>query len=162
MSWQVRRTTVEDWKDLRDTRLRSLNDAPDAFGATYDDQLGVPDATWKERAGTGRIVLAYNEASRPIGIIGSFRPSPTTTHLVMMWVAPDSRGAGIGAALVGVVVEQATQDAASHLHLWVTETNLAARKLYERLGFLYTGEREPLWSNETLDVVAMQLGISPA
>lgn len=157
MSWHVRRTTAEDWEDVRDTRLRSLKDAPDAFGASHDDQVAVPDSVWRERAGTGRIALAYDGGNRPIGIVGSYRASPTATHLIMMWVAPDRRGSGVAQGLVDAVVDQAVHcDAARRVHLWVTETNPAARRLYERLGFKDTGERVPLWSNETVDVLGMQ------
>jgi ribosomal protein S18 acetylase RimI-like enzyme len=41
------------------------------------------------------------------------------------------------------------------VHLWVTETNKPARRLYERCGFKPTGERQPLPSNPALGELAM-------
>jgi ribosomal protein S18 acetylase RimI-like enzyme len=44
---------------------------------------------------------------------------------------------------------------ATSVHLWVTETNKHARLLYQRCGFVLTGEREPLPSNPSLAEVGM-------
>jgi ribosomal protein S18 acetylase RimI-like enzyme len=42
------------------------------------------------------------------------------------------------------------------LLLWVTESNTAARKLYERCGFTLTGERQPLPSDPALPEIRMR------
>ena len=41
------------------------------------------------------------------------------------------------------------------VHLWVTETNAAARALYERCGFALTGEHQSLPSDPSVGEVAM-------
>ena len=44
---------------------------------------------------------------------------------------------------------------ATSVHLWVTETNKHARRLYERCGFSVTAERQPLPSNPAIGEVGM-------
>jgi RimJ/RimL family protein N-acetyltransferase len=45
----------------------------------------------------------------------------------------------------------------SRLYLWVTDTNRAARTLYERSGFKATGERQPLPSDPARSEIEMML-----
>jgi ribosomal protein S18 acetylase RimI-like enzyme len=77
-------------------------------------------------------------------------------HLVSMWVSPEARRAGIGRALVGTVTAWAATRGARTVELWVTESNHQARTLYERCGFDYTGGRQPLPSDPTLDELQMR------
>jgi len=72
-----------------------------------------------------------------------------------MWVRPQARGHGVGEALIAAVLEWAQARHARSVHLWVTEANKPARRLYERCGFKPTGERQPLPSNPALDELAL-------
>jgi ribosomal protein S18 acetylase RimI-like enzyme len=56
--------------------------------------------------------------------------------LVGMYVAPEHAKVGIGAALLRHAIEEARrQSGLEQLVLTVTETNVAARTLYEKAGF---------------------------
>ena len=66
---------------------------------------------------------------------------PGTVELIAMFVRPQARGRGVGAALINAVVGWAQQKDATSVHLWVTETNKHALRLYERCGFT-TPERQ--------------------
>jgi ribosomal protein S18 acetylase RimI-like enzyme len=72
-----------------------------------------------------------------------------------MWVRPQARGHGVGEALIAAVLDWARARQARSVHLWVTATNKAACRLYERCGFSPTGERQPLPSNRALGEVGM-------
>ena len=72
---------------------------------------------------------------------GGTDPEP---QLISMWVAPAERGRGIGAGLARAVMDWARSEGASSMTLWVADGNLAARRMYERLGFEATGEWAPM------------------
>jgi ribosomal protein S18 acetylase RimI-like enzyme len=67
-----------------------------------------------------------------------------------MWVTPETRGTGVARLLVDAVVMWARERYVRHLGLWVTEGNDPARALYEKSGFSFTGERQPLPSDPAL------------
>lgn len=151
----------DDWVALRDIRLRSLLDCPDAFGSTYGEESSHPEPAWRDwAAGRWRGGTAVAFAGRdPTGaVVGTatgaeFEAEPSVAHLYAMWVAPDARGAGVGRALVEAVVAWARGRGCGRLVLSVTETNRIARRFYEACGFADTGERRPLREGSDLDVL---------
>jgi ribosomal protein S18 acetylase RimI-like enzyme len=72
-----------------------------------------------------------------------------------MWVRPSARGLGVGEALVEAAAAWAKTRDFRSLSLWVTESNAPAVRLYERLGFTPTGERQPLPSDPALAEIRM-------
>ena len=156
----VRETVTGDWQALRDIRLEALRDAPAAFGSTYEREVLRGEAHWRDRIARGGTFLAHLpdvSASDPAGLIGGYQEDPVTVELVSMYVRPRSRGRGVGEALVARVIGWARDRNAAQVHLWVTETNVHARTLYERCGFALTGEQQPLPSDPGLGEVAMAL-----
>lgn len=143
--------------------MHALQDAPDAFGSTYEEESGSADEQWMEWAtgaadgGSSFGAIAVDEESRWIGMaVGApHRDHPGEAGLFAMWVAPSARGAGIGRALVGEIVRWARSDAFSVLRLLVTGSNDPAVRLYLRCGFSDEGRRLPL--REGSDVVTMSL-----
>src|ERR1019366_4890556 len=91
----------------------------------------------------------------PAGLAGGYAPEPGIVELVSMWVRPQARGHGVGAALIAAVIDWAKVSDATAVHLWVNEANTRARLLYQRCGFAPTGERGPLPSNPALTEVGM-------
>jgi GNAT superfamily N-acetyltransferase len=155
----VRGVTAEDWQVLRDIRLAALLDAPSAFGSTYAQEIALTEQDWRDRAANRINFLAYlPEASiaGPAGLAGGYVEQPGQAELVSMWVSPLARGGGVGEALIERVAQWAKEEAdGATLHLWVTDSNKSALRLYERCGFTLTGERQPLPSDPSLNEVAM-------
>lgn len=154
----VRETKLADWPALRGIRLAALADAPEAYASTYALEEAYPDAEWRSRSAAGHAFLAYVpeiSASEPIGLAGNYEAKPGIIELVSVWVRPQARGRGIGVALVVAVTGWAQARDATAVHLWVNENNLPARRLYERCGFVPTGERGPLPSHPHLYEIAM-------
>jgi ribosomal protein S18 acetylase RimI-like enzyme len=155
----VRAVTPDGWQVLRDIRLTALSDTPSAFGSTYAEEAVRPEQHWRDRAARGSNFLAYlPEVStvEPVGLAAGYLETPHIAELVSMWVSPQARGRNVGEALIARVAEWANAQAGvTVLHLWVTEANKPARRLYERCGFTLTGERQPLPSDPSMAEVAM-------
>jgi ribosomal protein S18 acetylase RimI-like enzyme len=154
---EIREIGADAWQAIRDIRLAALQDAPDAFASTYEHQVAFGEADWVRWIGRGCNFLAYapEAGTAPVGIVGGYQADPGTMELISLWVSPPVRGNGTGQALVEAVVGRARAKGMSRVHLWVTESNLSARLLYERCGFQPTGERQPLPSNTQVTEIAM-------
>ena len=68
-----------------------------------------------------------------------FRPAIWTRalecHLAELYVVPDRRGQGLGRALMEAAIELARRQGADRIDLGTSEDDVAARCLYESLGF---------------------------
>ena len=140
----VRVAGPEDWSTWRDLRLRALRDAPSAFGSTHERESGFDDSRWVDRLRdpTGVSVLAW-VGGAPAGLGGGYQDLPGFLHLVAMWTDPAHRGLGVGSAVLGALHDWAGARGL-RVHLDVNTTNAGARGLYERCGYVATGEVRPL------------------
>jgi GNAT superfamily N-acetyltransferase len=160
---EVRETVMPDWPALRDIRLTALRDAPEAFSSTYAEQVDFGPEQWQQRIARGGTFLAFLPGisgpglapAEPAGMAGGYRKEPGVVELISMFVRPQARGHGVGEALIDAVIGWALARDAASVHLWVTEANAPARRLYERCGFTPTGERQPLPSKPALTEIAM-------
>jgi ribosomal protein S18 acetylase RimI-like enzyme len=133
----------EDWKLWRGLRLAALAEAPQAFGSRLADWQGEGDREerWRERlgiAGSHNVVAVLD--GEPVGMASGVPADDESVELISMWVAPSARGRGVGDALVREVEQWARESGARVLRLDVAEDNAAAQALYERRGFVLTGE----------------------
>ena len=138
---EVRRVHADDWELWRDVRLRSLADAPDAFGSTYEREVAFAEADWRDRLKQGPRVLVFVD-DEPVALGGGF---PFDGKLVVfgMWTAEAHRRQGHANAVLDVVVAWARErDLPVELH--VNTSNPGARTAYERYGFVATGHLEEL------------------
>jgi ribosomal protein S18 acetylase RimI-like enzyme len=83
--------------------------------------------------------------AEPRGLVGFSRLTPANVAhrgtLGAMYVAPELRGSGAAAALVGAVLAHAAT-CVEQVHLSVNADNLRAARFYRRMGFVEYG-REP-------------------
>jgi ribosomal protein S18 acetylase RimI-like enzyme len=150
----VRRLRPTEWEAFRALRLRALADAPDAFGSTLAEERDDTDERWQRRAhpSDGFVAVAEREGV----LVGLAIGAPAPGHvqaagLFSMWVDPAERGHGLGGRLIDAVVDWARGAGYGAIGLGVTTTNHGAIALYERLGFVDSGERHPL--RERTDLV---------
>jgi ribosomal protein S18 acetylase RimI-like enzyme len=140
---RVRQLTAEDLPALKAIRLRALQDAPEAYGSTYEGTVTRTDDEWRAWFESVTPFIAEGADGASIGLAATYRDEqePAVAHLTSMWVAPEARGTGIGDALVQQVVRYATAQGAAAVRLDVVEGNAPAIKLYERNGFTLTGRQ---------------------
>lgn len=136
----VRRAVVGDEPNLRELRLQALSDAPDAFGSTYERELGRTLWDWRRWLSPG-VTFILEGPEGASGIVAGSRDAgdPTIVRLMAMWVHPSIRGSGAGDALVAAVFSWAQAESARVVQLDVVGRNLRARRFYERNGFRLTG-----------------------
>jgi GNAT superfamily N-acetyltransferase len=153
----VREITAGDWELMRGVRLAALSEAPYAFGSTYAREVAFTEEMWRGRVNERSVTFFAHEDSAdsaPAGLAGVY-VEDGDPDLVSMWVRPSARGLGVGKVLVEAAASWAKQNDFGALFLWVTESNAPARRLYERCGFLPTGERQPLPSDPALQEIRM-------
>jgi len=142
----MHRVTVErlqpgDEARLRAVRLRALQDAPDAFETTFEESSARPAEHWRDAIARLATFVATSDGGGDVGLVrgAPHDQSPAAGYLVSMWVAPEARGQGIGAALVAAVIDWARGRGFTRLVLDVAEGNERAWRLYRRMGFVPNG-----------------------
>ena len=130
----VRRATAADAAAIG----RLLHD----FNTEYDDPTPGPDKL-AERIGQ---LLAGGDTAVLLGGAGPdglavlrFRPALWSAalecYLAELYVVPVVRGRGLGRALMTAAMDLARAEGADYMDLGTAETDVAARALYESLGF---------------------------
>ena len=134
--------------DAGRVRLAGVGDAEaigqllDDFNREYDDPTPGPDALAVRvrellDAGATAILVA---GGGPDGLaVLRFRPAIWSQglecYLAELYVVPERRGHGLGRALMEAALDEARRRGADTMDLGTDETDVAARRLYESLGF---------------------------
>jgi ribosomal protein S18 acetylase RimI-like enzyme len=145
---EIRQITPADAAAWWTLRLRALRESPEAFGSTHDEAVDRPLASAAARAlpdddAPDNFTLgAFTD--RLVGFVGFEREEGRKNrHKGSIWgmfVAPESRGQGIGRALLAALVARARQQAdLEQIILTVVSENAAARELYRSFGFTTYG-----------------------
>jgi ribosomal protein S18 acetylase RimI-like enzyme len=152
----IRPTREEDWPSLKGVRLAALLDAPTAFGVGYQAASAYTDQQWRERAAGRHPVfwLAFLDGAA-VGMIGGGVSASERYNLIAMWVAPRVRGSGIAGKLVDAVKSEAAAQGHGQVFLDVAPGNRRAASFYERQGFAFIDEWEPLASHPHIRVQTM-------
>jgi len=142
---EIRRLTVDDAAAFTAVRQEALVREPHAFLSSPDDDR-IRDAAAAEVCLTAEngVVIGAFDAGVLVGMVGLARePRRKSRHKAVIWgmyVGADARGRGVGAGLVAAAIEHArTWPGLRRVGLSVTEAATAARRLYERHGFVCWG-----------------------
>ena len=113
------------------------------FNSEFDEPTPGPRVL---AARLARLIAAGDETTVLLGGAGPhglavlrFRPSIWTEslecYLAELYVVPDRRGQGLGRALMEAAMDVARKGGADYMDLGTSEDDVAARALYESLGF---------------------------
>ena len=131
-----------------EVRLANAADAP-AFGKllqAFNDEFDEPTPDAAMIAERAAPLIESGEVTVLLGGDGPdgfaqlrFRPSLYTgaldAYLEELYVVPERRGEGLGRALLEAAMEHSKERGAEHIDLGTSETDVAARALYESTGF---------------------------
>ena len=121
---EIRLVSSDDWPDIRDVRLRSLMDAPEAFTSTFDRESAYEEAKWRDLAITGRWFVADDDGVVGVAVgVDGWSGDPKRRELVGMWVTRSHRRRGIAGRLLNQVTAWAASEGATTLTLGVREGN---------------------------------------
>jgi len=155
----IRRLGPDDWQLFRKVRLAALQEAPYAFGSTFELEVEADEESWRRRIVDWARFVADVEGEVAGTVGGGAGEFPGSIALTALWVDPRYRGRGVGGALVGAVVDWAAGRGCSQVLLWVTDVNKAAQRLYERHGFARTGRVDKIRPGEPEVEYEMAKGI---
>jgi ribosomal protein S18 acetylase RimI-like enzyme len=134
---KVRRADASDAEQIG----RLLHD----FNTEFDDPTPGPrllaERVRQLLGGGDFAVLLVGSGPDGLAVL-RFRPEIWTDalecYLAELYVAPERRGQGLGRALMEAAIDLARREGADRMDLGTSEDDVAARGLYESLGFVNT------------------------
>ena len=143
----IRLLTETDAAAFQSIRLRSLQEHPEAFGASWEEEQSrsMEEVAAQLRNNPPNIYTfgAFVD-DELVGIVSLHRfVRPKVRHKAMLggtYVVPEARGNKIGGALLGATIAHArTMNGVQDISLAVTVGNNSARNLYMAAGFVPWG-----------------------
>lgn len=145
-NFKIRRIRENEWRELRDLRLRALKTDHLPFGSTYEETKLRPETFWQELAQKGaageKTVVFVACFPEMLGMVRGDLESDNKFHVYSMWVAPEARGKGVAEALLAELENWILASGGTEAELFVADKAEAARHLYARLGYVDNGKRE--------------------
>lgn len=166
----IRTLGADEWETYREVRLSALEESPDAFAASADQEKDFDENFWRTRVQRSRRLVAQ-EGDTVVGVVSVGNRSTDESRvgeLFGLWVTPRLRGQGVAWKLVEAGVEQAQQEAYNFLIYWVGTDNGRAVAFASSFGFRPTDSRRPMKgaTQETQDedemAMVYPLGDDPA
>lgn len=145
----VRALTEDEWDDFRSVRLAALQESPEAFVASYEDEKDYDEDFWRLRLRRSKRLIAERDGEA-VGIV-SVGQDPnldgedaTHSELFGLWVTPSLRGKGVASKLVRAGAQDASDGGSTHLNYWVGTDNGRAVAFASSFGFRPTDRRRPI------------------
>lgn len=142
----VRPLTEDEWAEFRSVRLAALQESPEAFVASFEEEEAYDEDFWRLRLRRSQRLLAEVDGAA-VGVVsvgGVDGEDNTVAELFGLWVTPALRGKGVAAALVQAGAKRAAEAGRTHLNYWVGTDNGRAVAFASGFGFRPTDERRPV------------------
>jgi RimJ/RimL family protein N-acetyltransferase len=137
----VRRLMPADARLFREIRLEALQQAPEAFGSSFEQECSQSLAQFEAVLTNADVFGAFREADL-LGMAGyRGQDGAKRAHKGFLWgmyVRASARGTGVAKPLVEAVLAHA-RERVELVQLTVVKENEAAQRLYRRCGFVAYG-----------------------
>lgn len=142
----IRSLTTSDTSQYKRLRLASLQNNPEAFGSSYEEEAGQPHAFFEGRlsGNSGNVIWGAFQENELVGTVG-FLPEPMEKlkhkgSVVGVYVAPHTRGKGVARELMQSLFADLKQKGTiEKAGLRVAATNTPALTFYQSMGFREIG-----------------------
>ncbi|MCM3737251.1 GNAT family N-acetyltransferase [Bacillus cytotoxicus] len=139
----IKMLTAVDAENYWDLRLEALQKNPEAYVTTYEEAIKREEPIQeviKNLQGEHSFTFgAFDENNKLVGIITLLTDSRAAIrhkgHIVGMYVSAQSRGRGYARNLINEVAKKAIEFNIEQISLSVVSDNMAAKKLYQSIGF---------------------------
>jgi ribosomal-protein-alanine N-acetyltransferase len=132
----------------------------ESFRAPWD-QAWQADSFAEILAMPGASGLLLSAGDEPLGFVIT-RTVLDEMEIILLTIRPDHRQAGLGLHLAKVAIERAAAEGVHSVFLEHAAPNLAAARLYQRLGFVPVGRRRNYYHGagaDRVDAVTMKLDL---
>ncbi len=130
-----------EWRKYKSIRLEALKMEATAFNSTYEEFKISPSTYWKQKLADNNQIFAFAKSGEKIiGMmyltIGEENESNKTAVIHGAYVNPDYRGENVGNKLLKFLITEIKKNKNIRLlKLWVKDSQVIAKKLYENMGF---------------------------
>ena len=137
MSFQITTAKADEAERLRNLRLAALKDAPYAYGAQYEVDKEKPISFWQQSIADANwfFVATNGEDIGLIGVEAAGEDRGSDCWIFGWWIAPNYRGRGVTALMLGKIDEFCLEKNWQKLGLGVWPENERAIAAYRKLGF---------------------------
>jgi ribosomal protein S18 acetylase RimI-like enzyme len=135
-----------DINKYRNIRLEALQNNPEAFSSSYEEEKGHPIDFFKQRIQSEDVyTFGAFEDDQLFGVVTLVIESKLKlqhrANIFAMYVSPAKRGSGVGKSLMEEAIKMAQKlEGIEQIYLSVVAHNVAAKKLYSNLGFEVFGK----------------------
>jgi ribosomal protein S18 acetylase RimI-like enzyme len=142
----IKLLTPDEWLVLRNIRLAALRESPHTFLSTHEQENSYGEEKWRSEFKRGIWNIGIVE-DRPVSLLGVTRDVNMPDHecyLEYLWVSPECRRSGVALSMLTIVLDRLKSSGVRTAFLWVLDGNEAAVRLYKRVGFVSSNQRQPL------------------
>ena len=142
----VRPLAEDEWEQYKTARLSALEESPDAFAASLEDESAYDEDFWRTRLRRSQRLLA-EVGGQTVGVVSvgqAQEDNDRVAELFGLWVMPEARGTGVATRLVQAAADASRAQGRSHLSYWVGSDNGRAVAFASGCGFRPTDSRRPM------------------
>lgn len=168
MTVTIRQLQPDEWRILRDVRLRALRTDPTVFGANYAVETEKTESQWRDwLAHPHPAIFVLFDGDNPIGMTGVTLdwddPTGRTAYLWGSWLAPEYRGKGLSKLIYQARLDWAkARTEISSVVVSHRASNLSSKFANQAFGFRHTHSLPKTWQDGvTEDDMRYRLFIRP-